>query len=242
MTIPDTSTPTRGTVLVVGATRGLGLAVARQFLERGWRVVGTARDATSPQLVGPELVNVVQQFPGRASIETLDVTDEAAIAALRERIAPGSLDVLYVNAGTAGDDVPVGQISTEEFARVMVTNALAPMRLVEQIGPLVADGGTIAIVSSRQGSISFNTHGGQEVYRASKAALNQLMRSYAARPDRPRRTLLLLHPGWVQTLLGGTSAPLTVDDSAPGLVDVVEQNLGAEGLQFLDFRGQPVPW
>jgi NAD(P)-dependent dehydrogenase (short-subunit alcohol dehydrogenase family) len=95
---------------------------------------------------------------------------------------------------------------------------------------------------SRQGSVSLNTRGGHEVYRASKSALNQLMRSYAARNADDPRTLLLLHPGWVQTELGGPGAQLTVEESAHGVADVLERHAGDGGLQFLDYRDQVVPW
>ena len=124
----------------------------------------------------------------------------------------------------------------------MVTNAWSPMRVVEALGPLVTPTGTIAVMSSRQGSVGFNTRGGHEVYRASKSALNQLMRSYAARPHRDQRTLLLMHPGWVRTDLGGPGAQLTVEESARGVIDVVEEHAGDGGLQFLDHRGDVVPW
>ena len=128
------------------------------------------------------------------------------------------------------------------FTDVMVTNALSPVRVVEGLGPLVAPGGTIAVMSSRQGSVSMNSRGGHEVYRASTSALNQLMRSYAARHADDPRTLLLMHPGWVQTELGGPGATLTVEESAHGVASVVERHAGDGGLQFLDYRDQVVPW
>lgn len=97
-------------------------------------------------------------------------------------------------------------------------------------------------MSSRQGSVSFNTRGGHEVYRASKSALNQLMRSYAARKHDDPRTLLLLHPGWVKTDLGGPGAQVTVAESAHGVVDVLEKHNGDGGLQFLNYLDEVVPW
>lgn len=101
--------------------------------------------------------------------------------------------------------------------------------------------GTIAVMSSRQGSISMNTRGGHEVYRASKSALNQLMRSYAARTA-DNRTLLLVHPGWVQTELGGPGAQLTVQESAEGVVKMVEAQAGTSGLQFRSYLDEVVAW
>jgi NAD(P)-dependent dehydrogenase (short-subunit alcohol dehydrogenase family) len=123
-----------------------------------------------------------------------------------------------------------------------VTNALSPMRVVEELRSLVAPTGTIGIMSSSQGSVSLNTNGGHELYRASKSALNQLMRSYAARNADDPRTLLLMNPGWVRTELGGPDALLSIDQSIPGVVDTVERHRGEPGLQFLDYRDQVVPW
>jgi NAD(P)-dependent dehydrogenase (short-subunit alcohol dehydrogenase family) len=124
----------------------------------------------------------------------------------------------------------------------MVTNALSPMRVVETLGDLVAPKGTIAIMSSGQGSIANNDRGGFEIYRASKSALNQLMRSYAARHRDDGRTLLLAAPGWVKTDLGGPDARLTVEESIPKLVDTVDAQRARPGLQYLDYLGRTVAW
>jgi NAD(P)-dependent dehydrogenase (short-subunit alcohol dehydrogenase family) len=124
----------------------------------------------------------------------------------------------------------------------MVTNALSPMRVVEALQDLVAPDGTIGVMSSGQGSVANNDKGGFEVYRASKSALNQLMRSFAARHAGDPRTLLLMAPGWVQTGLGGAAAPLTIDQSVPGVVDTIQAQAGKDGLQYLDYRGQTVRW
>jgi NAD(P)-dependent dehydrogenase (short-subunit alcohol dehydrogenase family) len=125
----------------------------------------------------------------------------------------------------------------------MVTNALSPMRFVERFQDLVSATGTIGVMSSGQGSIANNTRvTGWEIYRASKSALNQLMRSFAARhPDDPR-TLLLMAPGWVKTDMGGPDAALTVEESTRGVADVLEARAGTGGLHYLDYQGVTVPW
>ena len=223
--------------MVVGASRAIGLALAQELLQRGWDVVATVRSATPAALE-----DLAGSHPGRFSVEHLDVTEQSQIDALRDRLAPESIDLLFINAGTTNEDQPVGEVSTEDFVRVMVTNALSPLRVVEGLGSLVPPSGTIGFMSSRQGSVSLNTRGGHEVYRASKSALNQLVRSYAARHRDGPRTLLLLHPGWVKTDLGGEGAQLEVADSARGVVDVLEQHGGDGGLQFIDHQGHPVAW
>lgn len=151
---------------------------------------------------------------------------------------------MFVNAGVTHDRwETVAEVSIATFERVMVTNALRPLRFVEQFHNLVSATGTIGVMSSGQGSITDNTRvTGWEIYRASKSALNQLMRSFAARhPDDPR-TLLLMAPGWLRTDLGGVDAALTVDESTRGVVDVIEAQAGKAGLQYLDHRGATVPW
>ena len=224
--------------MVVGASRAIGLGLARELLERGWDVIATVRSTTPAALE-----DLARSHPGHLTVEHLDVTEQTQIDALRDRVPPESVALLFVNAGTTNEDRPVGEVSTEDFVRVMVTNALSPLRVVEGLGSLVPATGTIGIMSSRQGSISMNTRGGHEVYRASKSALNQLVRSYAARHRDDPRTLLLLHPGWVKTDLGGEGAQLEVADSARGVVDVLEQHGGDGGLQFIDHQGRgPVAW
>ena len=143
---------------------------------------------------------------------------------------------------TNDDRETIADVSTEEFVRVMVTNALSPMRVVEAFQDLVPPTGVIAIMSSGQGSVSNNETGGHEVYRASKAALNTLMRSFAARHRDDPRTLLLLAPGWVRTDLGGPKARLSIQDSIPNLVEVIEAQEGKSGLQYLDYLGRAVSW
>ena len=223
------------TALIVGASKGLGLAMVAEFLRRDWRVIATVRGENRTELDALD-------HDGRLEVEKLDVTVPEQIAALHDRLKGRRLDLLFVNAGVAHDDVPVAEVSTDSFVEVMVTNALGPLRVVEALENLVPDSGTIGVMSSRQGSILLNTRGGHEVYRASKSALNQLFRSFAARHVDDPRTLLLVNPGHVQTELGGKGATLTVEDSIPGVVDTIVAHAGEGGLQFLDYQNAVVPW
>jgi NAD(P)-dependent dehydrogenase (short-subunit alcohol dehydrogenase family) len=223
------------TALIVGASRNIGLEIARAYLRRGWEVIATVRGSARTPL--HDLAD-----EGRLVIARTDMTEPDDLAALRDLLRDTELDLLFVNAGITNDDVPVHEVSTEDFSQVMVTNALGPLRAIDALGSLVKPTGTIAVMSSRQGSISMNTRGGHEVYRASKSALNQLMRSFAARHGDDPHTLLLIAPGWVQTDLGGAGAPLTIDQSIPGVADTIEAQAGKGGLQYLDYRGQTVRW
>lgn len=226
------------TVLIIGASRGLGLAMAAEFLKKGWNVVGTVRRD------GTGLHDLAAANAGRVEIEHVDVTMPDQIAALRNRLSGRSFDILFHNAGTANrnQNEPTGSVSTEEFELVMVTNALGPMRVIERLGDLVPADGMIGVMSSGQGSVSGNENGGHEVYRGSKSALNQYMRSYAARHAGERRPLILMAPGWVRTDLGGPDAPLGIDDSIPKVVNVLLSQRQSPGLQFLDREGRTVPW
>ena len=235
---PASSGQSAPTILIVGASRGLGHAMAVEFLKKGWNVVGTVRTGTRTKLH-----DLAEDHEGRVEIETLDINEQNQIAALRNRLSGRVLDILFVNAGTTTHEehVRIGDVTTEEFMRVMVTNALSPMRAIEALQDLVPAAGLIGAMSSGQGSIANNETGMREVYRGSKAALNMFMRSFAARPGTPR-TMVLMAPGWIRTDLGGPDAPLSIEESAPSLVNVLVSKLGTPGLQYLDRLGRTVPW
>jgi NAD(P)-dependent dehydrogenase (short-subunit alcohol dehydrogenase family) len=224
--------------LIIGASRGLGCALAAEYLARGWRVTATVRGSARTGLD-----DLAESPDGRLVVETVDITVREQVAALHGRLAPEAFDLLFVNAGvTNGPEETVADVPTDTFIRLMVTNALSPMRVVEALQDLVAPDGTIAVMSSGQGSIANNENGGSEIYWASKSALNQLMRSFAARHAGDPHTLLLMAPGWVQTDLGGPAAPLTIGQSIPGVADTIEAQAGKGGLQYLDYRGRTVRW
>ncbi len=225
-------------LLLFGGSRGLGLALAQEYLKLGWRVVATARSGS-----GTALHDLLGGANGRLEIEIVDITDLTEVHALHERLKSRRFDLLFVNAGVKNaDGETIADVSTEEFVRVMVTNALSPMRVVETFQDLVPPTGALAIMSSGQGSVSNNETGGYEVYRASKAALNTMMRSFAARHRDDPRTLLLLAPGWVRTDMGGPGARLKIQDSIPNLVKVIQAQEGKSGLQYLDYLGKAVAW
>jgi NAD(P)-dependent dehydrogenase (short-subunit alcohol dehydrogenase family) len=223
------------TALIIGASRGLGLALAQEYLKRGWRVVATVRGSgrTAPHDIDDD----------RLEIEAVDIVEQEQISALHERLAGRAFDLLFVNAGVTNDpEEPIGAVSTDEFVRVMVTNTLGPMRVVEAFADLVRPGGTIGVMSSGLGSIADNLSGGWEVYRGSKAALNMYMRSFAIRHGLDRLTYLIVAPGWVRTEMGGADASLSIEESIPRVVDTITDQSGKPGLRYVDYRGQPVPW
>jgi NAD(P)-dependent dehydrogenase (short-subunit alcohol dehydrogenase family) len=225
-------------LLLVGASRGLGLAMAAEFLKKGWNVVATVRGGARTRLH-----DLADEYEGRVEIESLDIAEPDRIAALHARLSARRFEILFVNAGTANaNDGAIADVSTAEYARVMVTNALGPMRVIENLQDLVPADGLIGIMSSGQGSIANNTNGRHDVYRGTKAALNMHMRSYAARHAGEPRALVLMAPGWIRTDLGGPNAPVSMEQAIPKVVNVLLAQQGKPGLQYLDRDGHTVPW
>ncbi|MBD1589871.1 SDR family NAD(P)-dependent oxidoreductase [Pseudomonas typographi] len=235
----DAFTTTAGTVLIIGASRGLGHAMAAEFLQNGWSVVGTIRGTARTALH-----DLAAEHKGRVEIEPLDITQPDEIEALYQRLCARCFDVLFVNAGTANanQDETIAEVSTDEFVRILITNALSPMRVIERLQDLVPPSGLIGVMSSGQGSITNNEKGGHEVYRGSKAALNMYMRSYAARHAEDPRAWVLMAPGWIRTALGGPSAPFSLEETVPEIVRTLLSLQGKQGLRYVNREGKTIPW
>jgi len=213
--------------------------MAAEFLTKGWNVIGTVRSGGRTKLH-----DLAEENQGRVEIETLDINEPDQIAALRDRLAGKVIDMLFVNAGiaTRDADVHVGDVTTDEFVHVMLTNALSPMRVIEALQDLVPPTGLIGVMSSGQGSLTNNETGMREVYRGSKAALNMFMRSFAAREAEAPRAMVLMAPGWIRTDLGGEGAPFSMEEAIPAVVGVLVSAMGRPGLRYLDRFGQTIPW
>jgi NAD(P)-dependent dehydrogenase (short-subunit alcohol dehydrogenase family) len=222
--------------LIIGASRGLGAGLAREFAARGWDVIATER-SHSDELAAAAAADA------KISIETVDIDDNAAIAGLAARLAGQQLDLVFVNAGVSGPQGrTIDTVSTDEIAAIMLTNGVAPIRVARALLPLVKDGGTIAVMTSILGSVAGRNHDIYALYGASKAALNSLSRGFAAETIGKRPIAVInFHPGWVQTDMGGAGADITVDTSVKGMADVVE-NSREPGHRYLDYTGKTLPW
>lgn len=226
------------TALLLGASRGIGLGLVEEYLSRGWRVIATQRSVS----IAPALCELVAKAEGALTVLSADINRPDDIAALASQLEGITLDLLFVVAGVSDDpNQTIGQIGTDEFNHLMVTNALSPMRALEQLAKHVRPDGSLAVMSSALGSVSGNTSGGYETYRASKAALNMLLRSYAVRAGGARSVLALM-PGWVKTDMGGPDALVEVKDSTRGLADTIARHAGQPGLVFVDYQGNEIAW
>jgi len=224
------------TILIAGASRGLGLGLVQEYLGRGWTVIATARDPEN----APELRDLLPTHAGRLSLEKLDIASQASIADLAASLAGRHIGVVFVVAGVNSQrDTPLQTLSPDHIAQEFITNATAPIALAEALLPNLPEDGTVALMTSLLGSIASNAGGGLDLYRASKAALNMLAVNFAIRHK--GRPVILLHPGWVRTAMGGPSAPVDVPTSARGLADQIEQNT-KPGIAYLDYQGQKLPW
>lgn len=219
------------TALILGASRGIGHELARQYKQDGWRVIATARKAE-------DLARLSQLG---AEPHQLDVTSAESIAGLGWRLDDEKIDAAWLVAGLYGphDRFP----SQDEFDAVMHTNVLSAMRLIPVVAPLVANRrGKLAVLSSRMASMGGRGSAGGSLYRASKAALNSVLVDAALTYGPQGVTCLAFHPGWVQTDMGGGSAPLPVEDSVRDLRRTLAAAPPSANGSFLNHDGTPIPW
>ena len=215
------------TIFILGASRGIGLGLVKTFLDRGWNVVASKR-SESADLHALEC--------DALRIVTADVTEPDSYVDLG--FEDGQLDALIINAGITGaSHQDASKATADEVSHVMMTNAFGPARAAKSLLPAIKDGGTLGVMSSLMGSIS-DSSGGYELYRTSKTALNMLAKGISEQDAGPREIeVLALHPGWVQTDMGGSNAALTIEESVNGLADVIEKS-GEGGFRFVDYSGK----
>lgn len=222
--------------MIIGASRGIGLGLARELSGRGWQVVASRRSE------GGELDEVAGAASGRVEPVIADVTDDGSIAALVGGREPGSFDALVLNAGVYGPaDQSIMALGREDVADILMTNAIGPARAACMLLPLLRDRGVLGFMTSEMGSIA-GSSGGANHYRMSKVAQNMLARSVFEQHARERGIAVLsLHPGWVRTDMGGPNALISVEESARGLADVIEEPREPCHV-FLGYNGAQLPW
>lgn len=223
-----------GTVLITGANRGIGLELARQYADDGWTVIGTARRPAAADELQDLDVNVVQ----------LDVTDPDSVDRMAKSLAGRDIDVLINNAGVLIPMDSLADIDIEAFERTMAVNTVGPVRVTQALLPNLQAGDMKKIVniSSQAGSLRNNTHAGLYGYRESKVALNMFTRSLAAEFGPDGFIAIVVHPGWVQTDMGGAEAAVPVTKSAAGIRKVIASLSDEENGSFKTYTGDTLPW
>jgi NAD(P)-dependent dehydrogenase (short-subunit alcohol dehydrogenase family) len=226
---------TNKTALLLGASRGLGLGLAHEYLGRGWRVIATVRDDAG------KLEALAKGADGRLRIEQVDIADTKDVAALRQKLAGETLDLLFVVAGISGSvPKPLHEVTAEEAAQVYLVNAYYPIVTAEILADLVKPAGVFAFMSSRLASIASNNYGTWETYRTSKAALNMGARSFFWRHQ--EHPVLAVGPGWVRTDMGGPSAEFDVETSCRNVANAIEKHSAQPGNRFVNYDGTELPW
>lgn len=230
------------TILITGSNRGLGLEWARQYAAEGWRVIATCRhpaEALALQELADHNANV--------SLHKLDVTSAPQVAALAQLLQGEPVDLLLNNAGVYFEKFvsdQLGEIHYGDWEESYRVNVLGSVRMVEALRVNLARSAKrlVVAITSHMGSVAEITHPGSYAYRSSKAALNATMKGLSHELRADHIGVLLLHPGWVQTRMGGPGAPLTVTQSVDGMRRLVERFEMRQSGSFLRYDGSVIPW
>ncbi|WP_420422606.1 SDR family oxidoreductase [Simkania sp.] len=229
------------TALITGISRGIGQGLVKHLLSRGFSVIGTSQN---PGNIAPQ---------ENLTVEPLDIRDDEAIQALAAKYENTPIDLLINNAGVLYADsqigwgenpTEIGTLSRKGMMQTIEINAVSTVKMTEAFVPHIvkSDLKVIATISSGAGSIADNVAGGFIAYRMSKAALNMGMQEFAIKLKDQGVHVLLLHPGWVQTPMGGPNAMVPVEESVLGLLKVIEDCRAYPSGSFHDYQGQPRPF
>ena len=225
----------RGQVSVVtGANRGLGLELCRQLKHAGSEVIGTARD---PQ-------TAVDLRALEVRVEELDVAQAESVGSFAERLGDTKVDLLINNAGVGGAGEGIANLDFDDVEQKLQINTLGAMRVTQALLPNLrrGKGRKIAHLTSRMGSIGDNGEGGYYAYRISKAALNMFNRSLAVELVGQGFVCVVLHPGWVRTRMGGSTAPQTPEESARAMLELIARLRRQDTGRFFDYTGAELRW
>ncbi len=222
------------TIVITGANRGIGLEFVRQYAAEGWSVIATVRDL--------DAAGELRAIKGDVRVETLAVADLADVERFADRMGDLSPDLLIANAGTSKPEQIEDAGDAAAWAEMMTVNAISPVLLARRMAPSLPRSAKLVAITSKMGSIEDNGSGGWIPYRASKAALNAAWKSLAIELKPRGLSLAMLHPGWVQTRMGGPNAPLQPAESVAAMRRTIA-GLGPDQTgAFLNYDGAPIPW
>jgi NAD(P)-dependent dehydrogenase (short-subunit alcohol dehydrogenase family) len=225
------------TIFITGANRGLGFEFAKQYAADGWRVIAACRD--------PAKAEALSAVEGDVQVETMDVDDDASVASLSDKLKDEAIDLLINNAGIYGPKhLSAEDMDYEAWGRVLRTNTMSPFRVTMAFLQQVrnSDQKIIATLSSKMGSLNENQDGGEYIYRSSKAALNAALKGLSYDLADAGIRIVLMHPGWASTDMGGPSAPLLPADGVAGLRKVLAGIKDGETGVFYDYNGGELAW
>ncbi len=228
------------TILVTGTNRGIGLELTRQSLAQGHKVIATCRQ--------PDAATALRELSndaGELDIRQLDVADSHSVSDFVDHLGNTPIDIFINNAGIYGQrDASLGRVDGQAWQQALLVNTIAPILLTQKLLPVLKQGKDrkLAFISSKMGSIDDNTSGGSYVYRSTKAALNQAVRSLAHDLQDDGFVSLPLHPGWVRTDMGGPNGLIDAPTSAEGLLRVIHGAGPEHNGRFLSYDGSEIAW
>ncbi|ABZ76632.1 short-chain dehydrogenase/reductase SDR [Shewanella halifaxensis HAW-EB4] len=227
-------------VVITGANRGIGLAFVGHYLTTGWQVTACCRNLND----AVALQHQQSKFTALKLVE-LDVTIPSSIAELKRSLGSEAIDLLINNAGYYGPKgVRFGTTDINQWQAVLAVNTIAPLILTETLYPnlKIAQNCVLAFISSKVGSMQDNSSGGGYYYRSSKAALNSVVKSLSIDLIQDGIKCVVLHPGWVQTEMGGPNALIDTDTSVKGMTQVIDGLTQEQSGHFYDYQGKTIPW
>ena len=226
-------------ILITGANRGIGLGLAHNYLTAGHEVTVTARQPQEAKA----LTDLKQKFGSHLKMFELDVTQQTSVRAFAKDLGEVPLDILINNAGIGSSfSAHLPDLQFSEGLDIYDTNALGPMRMVQTLLPRLRRGSRVVNISSKMGSIADNAQGGSYFYRMSKAAVNMATKCLALECEGAGIIVTAIHPGWVQTRMGGQSAPITVEESTGHIVRTIDKLAAQHSGGFLNYDGAVIAW
>ncbi len=233
--------PMQQTILITGANRGLGLELCKQYLADGEQVIATCR---SPENA-PELIQLAKKSPKSLTVHPLDICNDQQRRNIQAILIDSSIDILINNAGVFGPTgIPATLADRQAWIHVLEVNCITPyLFAVELMNSLMTGNKKLLVnITSKMGSINDNSSGGSPIYRSSKAALNACMKSLAIDMQDSGLKVLLVHPGWVKTDMGGKNALIDAATSISGIRKLIEHADDYENASYLSYDGTRIPW
>lgn len=230
------------TVLITGANRGIGLEFVKQYHSAGYQVIATTRNP-----LAQDELKVFSQANPDIKVMSLDISDDKQLAGLAAMLKDQPIDILISNAGyygPKGEACQFGQVDHQEWLKTLNINTIAPLKLIEAIHANLLAGTEkkVAFLSSKMGSMADNGSGGSYIYRSSKAALNAVIKSLSVDLAKDKINVISLHPGWVQTDMGGVNALIDTQTSVKGMSKVIAKLNAKNSGEFVAYDGKKIPW